>query len=431
MPALIRKIGILFVLIVLLAVPAMAGTQYMAGSPELSASISGTNEFNPGDDVNLAVIIQNTGLNEFQFVQSGLVDPDDLPNTAKFLTVTLQPGDAPLVIKSDPQMVGDLQGSNSVNAVFSVKINSDAVAGIYNLPLEFNYTYLYSAYQYGTQTLQYSYKQKLVNVTLPIKIKPVISIAVLSAIPDQVNVGTEGHLNMKIQNIGSEDGTNAVVKLLQNGNSPIIPTDNSVYIGDFPAGSVVDCNYRIKVSSEGDQQTYPVDVVVVYKNDEGDYVTSRSETIGVPVGGKINFTVISPPAVMSPGDTDVIKVEYQNSGDSTIYDAEARISALDPFTSDDNIAYLGELKPGESAVGSYEITVDRSASFKEYDIDSEIQYRDALENTYISDPLKVNINIVPVVGFVGILINPVYLAAIIAVLICGIYLVLRIRKKSN
>ncbi|PKL58476.1 MAG: S-layer protein, partial [Methanomicrobiales archaeon HGW-Methanomicrobiales-5] len=92
----------------------MAGTKYMAGSPELSAYISGTNEFSPGDDVQMTIVIQNTGLNEFKFIQSGLVDRDDLPNTAKFLTVKLQPGDAPLVIKSDPQMLGDLKGASNV-----------------------------------------------------------------------------------------------------------------------------------------------------------------------------------------------------------------------------------------------------------------------------------------------------------------------------
>ena len=53
----------------------MAGSKYMAGSPELSAYISGTNEFSPGDDVKLTIVIENTGLNEFKFVQSSIVNP--------------------------------------------------------------------------------------------------------------------------------------------------------------------------------------------------------------------------------------------------------------------------------------------------------------------------------------------------------------------
>jgi hypothetical protein len=40
--------------------------------------------------------------------------------------------------------------------------------------------------------------------------------------------------------------------------------------------------------------------------------------------------------------------------------AQGRTCAIDPFTSKDDIAYLGNLKPGESARASYEVSVDRS-----------------------------------------------------------------------
>src|SRR5512136_1961349 len=133
-----RPIGklscILLVLCVLVIVPAMADTKYLAGSPQLSASISGTNEFSPGDDVQLTVVIENTGVNDFKFVQSSIVGRDDLPNTAKFLTAALNSGNAPLVIKSDPQMVGDVKGSESVRVVYTTKINANAPTVSYILP---------------------------------------------------------------------------------------------------------------------------------------------------------------------------------------------------------------------------------------------------------------------------------------------------------
>ncbi len=170
-----RSIGklscMLLILCAFLIAPAMAGTKYMAGSPQLSASISGTNEFSPGKEVQLTIVIENTGLNEFKFVQSGIVERDDLPNTAKFVTVALHAGNAPLVIKSDPQMLGDVKGASSVNAVFTTKINSSAAAGSYTLPLALNYTYLYQAEQYGIDTIQYTYKQVNESIEIPIKIK--------------------------------------------------------------------------------------------------------------------------------------------------------------------------------------------------------------------------------------------------------------------
>jgi len=428
-----RTIGkflcLLLVLCLCLIAPAMAGTKYMAGSPKLSAYISGTNEFSPGKDVQLTIVIENTGLNEFKFIQSGIVDRDDLPNTAKFLTVALSSGTAPLVIKSDPQMLGDVKGAGSVNAVFSIKIKSDAAAGSYLLPLTLHYTYLYVAEQYGVDTIQYTYKQIDENIEIPINIKSDVSIDVLSAVPEYLNVGTEGYLNMKIKNTGSENGTKAIVKILRNGNSPIVPTDSSVYIGDFPSGSIAECRYKVSISGDAERQAYPVDVIVVYKNKEGDFVTSRSDTVGIPIGGKVDFMVISPPAEMNPGNKKIISVEYKNTGETTIYSAQSRISAVDPFTSNDDIAYLGDLKPGESVVASYEMSVDRSATIKEYGLDSEIRYRDALDNTYISDTMKVKINVTSSAGMTAVLSNPVYLSIIVAGIIGIVYLVYRYRKK--
>ncbi len=422
---------ILLILCVCLIAPVMAGTKYTSGSPQLSAYISGANEFTPGKDVPLTVVIQNTGLNEFKFINSGIVDRDDLPNTAKFLTVTLNPGNAPIVIKSDPQMVGDLKGSTTVNAPFSIKVKSDAPAGTYQIPLTLSYTYLYSADQYGVDTIQYQYKQVSENVTLPIKIKSDVSIDVLSATPEHLNVGTEGYINMKIQNTGSEFGTKSVVKILQSGTSPIVPTDSSVYIGDFPPGSIADCRYKVKVTSDAQPQSYPVDVVVVYQNKEGDFVQSRSDTIGVPVGGKADFAIVSPPPEMNPGNKKVINVEFKNTGNTTVYSAQARISAVDPFTSNDDVAYLGDLKPGQSAKASYIVTVDRSATIKEYGLDSEIRYRDSLDNTYISDTMKVKINVTSPTGILTILSNPIYLSILIAAIIGIAYGIYHYRRKKQ
>jgi hypothetical protein len=421
---------ILLIFCACLIAPAMAGTKYMAGSPQLSAYISGTNEFSPGKEIQMTIVIENTGLNEFKFIQSGIVDRDDLPNTAKFLTVRLQSGDAPLVIKSDPQMLGDLKGASNANALFTTKINADAPSGTYNLPLDMSYTYLYTAEQYGVDTIEYSYKTINQSISIPIKIKPDISIDVLSATPEHLNVGTEGYVNMNIKNTGSDNGSKTIVKIIRNGNSPIIPTDSSVYVGDFPAGSTVDCRYKVSVSSDAQKQTYPVDVVVVYQNTEGDFVTSRSDTVGVPVGGKADFAVTSPPTEMNPGNKKVITVEYKNTGDTMVKSAQARISAVDPFTSNDDIAYIGDLNPGESRIVSYVMSLDRMATIKGYGLDSEIRYRDELDNTYISDTMKVKVNVTAPAGVTAILSNPIYLSVIVAIIIGAVYLVYHFRKKK-
>lgn len=424
-----KTVYILLILGLCSIAPALAGTEYLSGSPHLSASVAGTNEFGPGNEVRLTITIQNTGLNEFKFVQRGIVDREDLPNTAKFVTVRLGAGTAPVVIKSDPQMLGDIKGTASANAMFTTKINSDAAAGSYTLPLFVNYTYLSQAEQFGGDTIQYTYKQVNATIGIPITIQSDLSIDVLSATPENLNAGSEGYLSMKIKNTGSEDGSKAIVKILRNDNSPIIPTDSSVYIGDFRSGSTVDCRYKVSVSGDAGRQTYPVDVVVVYQNSEGDFIVSRTDTVGIPVGGKMDFAVISPPAEMNPGNKKVITVEYKNLGETTIYSARSRISAVEPFTSNDDIAYLGDLLPNKTAVASYEVSVDRSATIKQYALDSEIRYRDALDTTYLSDTMKVTISVNSPSGITAVVSNPVYLALIFAGAIGLAYGLFHFRKK--
>jgi len=411
--------------------PVMAGTKYMAGSPQLSVYLSGTNEFSPGKDISIPVVIENSGLNEFKFIQSSIIDRDDLPNTAKLLVVTLSAGNAPLIIKSDPQMVGDLKGGSTATSTFNAKVKSDAPSGTYNLPIRLNYTYLESAEQYASDSIRYYYKTTDLTLSLPIKIRPDISIEVLSAQPDHLNVGTEGYLNLKIKNTGYEGGKKAIVKIKRNGNSPITPTDSSVYVGDFPAGAIVECRYKVSVASGAERSTYPVDVEVIYENKEGDSITSRSDTVGIPVGGKIEFSVVSPPADMNPGNKKVVTVEYKNTGDTTVYSAQGRISAVNPFTSNDDIAYLGAIKPGESAIASYEVSVDRDATIKEYGLDSEIRYRDALDNQYISDTMKVRVNVTRQTGITAIISNPIIMSIIIAAIIGTGYAVYKYRRRDK
>jgi hypothetical protein len=405
-----------------------AGTKYMAGSPELSAYISGSNEVGPGDTVQLKVIIENKGVNEFKFIQSGVVDRDDLPNTAKFLTVSIAPGDAPIIIKSDPQMLGDLKGSSIASCVITTKVQSDAASGTYNLPLTLKYSYLYDAEQFGTDTIQYLYKEKNETFNLPIKIKPELKISVISAKGEHLNAGTEGYLQLEVKNIGHENGKNAIIKIVRNDMSPILPVSGSMFIGDFAVDQIVSSRFKVSISSDAEEQNYPIDVMVNYENSEGDLISSDVETVGLSIGKKIDFNIISEPEKVSPGQKKVINVQYTNTGGAPAYNVQARISAVDPFTSNDDTAFLGTLAPGETGGAAFEISVDKTATLKEYALDSEVRYRDALDNSLISDPMKVRIM---VEKENSILSNPFILAGGVAVIILIGYLVYRQRTDKH
>jgi hypothetical protein len=426
-----RPLFALIAALVLLAVPVMAGENQLFGSPELSAAISGTNEFTPGQDVTLAVKVQNTGVTEVTVVRSSIVTPKDQPNTAKLLRVTLLPGDAPVTVKTDPQMVGDLTGGNSVTANFAVKVSKYAPGGVYSLPLQLSYQYLNLADQVSFDTVRYWYYNENITIPLDIRIKPGVTLDPVVAEADQLNVGTEGYVIVTMTNAGSEHARNAVAKLTRNGLSPLIPTDASVYLGDFGPGDTREIRFRASVSSTAAAQEYPVDIHVEYTNSEGDMAKSDTITAGVPVGEKIDFTVTSPVPQVRPGQKVALEVTYRNIGSAAVRSAEARISAVDPFTSNDDTAFLGDMAPGESRTAKYEVTVASGATPKSYGLDSEIRYRDALDNSQISDTIKVQVEVVESAGLLGVLSNPAVIGIIaLVVLGAGLYYILVQRKKK-
>jgi hypothetical protein len=428
-----RFVGILAILVCICfvcSVPVMAGTRFISGSPTLSATVNGANEFSPGTETTIPVVIQNSGLIEYEFTYPTTLTPADLPNTAKLMTVTLTPGEAPVTILSDPQMVGDLMGGAQTVVNFKVRIAPDAQAGTYNLPLLVHYTYLTNADQYGQDTLQYFYKTKEVILELPIQVQPEILLEVISVDTGHITVGTEGFVTVQIQNRGHENGTDAVLMLAPAKNSPVMPSVGSVYIGDFPEGSTVTVPFKVAVSANGEAQTYPMNLTVLYKNENGNFVSSDPVVIGIPIFGKIRFEVVSSPPEVTPGGQHRLTIEYKNTGSAPVYSAQARMYTVDPFTTGDDTSYLGTMLQGETRTAVFEVTVDTSATVKSYSLDSEIRYRDALDNDQVSDRIPVPVSVVAPTGIQALLANPGVIAVIVIGALALVFL-LRTRWKKR
>jgi len=415
----------------MIASPVLAGTKYLSGSPNLTASIAGSNEFTPGSTSTLKINIQNTGLNNLKMVQSGIVDRDDVPSTAKMVKVTLGSDSAPILIKSDPQMIGDIKASDNSQVSFEIRVKDDAKAGTYYLPLNIEYTYLANADQEGLDSVSYRYVKKNLTIDLPFVVKSAINLDVVSVTPENINAGGSGYVTLKLKNSGSDTGKKAIAKLTRSGSSPVVPVDSTVFLGSFEPGSEVDAKFKVSVSKDGEPQTYPLSVIVSYENADGETLETPVEEFGIPVGAKISFNVTSGTAVTSPGQKKAIEVVYQNEGEATAFSAEARISAVDPFTSNDDLAYLGDLKPGQSATARFEISTASDATEKTYGLDSEVRYRDALDNSQISDTVKVPVSVESQGGIGSLLTNPVIIAVILVIILGAGYYIYNRRQKNQ
>ena len=134
--------------------------------------------------------------------------------------------------------------------------------------------------------------------------------------------------------------------------------------------------------------------------------------------------------MVAPGSENFISVKYQNTGDNTAYAAQSRLSAGDPFTSLDNIAYLGDIRPGDQVTARYQLSVDANAGPGNYSLDSEIRFRDTQDNNQISDTFRVPVMVVAPPASSGVLkILPA--VAVIALIAIGAgYYLLVMRKKK-
>jgi hypothetical protein len=415
-----------------MAFPASAATQYLGGSPAFSASVAGVNEFVPGQEATITLMVKNDGLSAMKQLGQATIEAEDLPTTAKFVRIALISDTDAILVRTDPQMFGAIPaGTTGIPVQIQLKISANAANGEYQLPLAISYSYLKVIPQEQADVYAFTYNTANVTVPVTIRIKPEVKIDVIEAVADPLSAGTEGYLSLQIRNAGPENGKMASVRLVRSGNSAVIPTDSTVYIGDLPSGGIVDCRYKIAASNNAINQTYPVDVLVSYTNSEGAVVTSTPETIGVPVQLKPRFTVLSAVPSLAAGSTGTIEVRYRNDGTMTIYASQSQISPHGPVSTTDNVAYLGDIPPGESATARYDVQVDRSADPGEYILDSKIRYRDSFGNSQESDSIRVTLQILPAESMTvaGVPVAGIAILVILAAAAAGIGLFAYRRRK--
>jgi hypothetical protein len=124
----------------------------------------------------------------------------------------------------------------------------------------------------------------------------------------------------------------------------------------------------------------------------------------------------------------VIDVTYQNTGSITANNAEARLSTYSPLSSADALAYLGDIPPGGNVTARYAISADSNAPPGTYPLNTEVRYRDELDNSQVSDTFTANVT-VDASPPVSPLVQLLEIVGVIIVIAAAGYYVLVVRKK--
>ncbi len=372
----------------------LAGYKYYSGGPDLSVSLDSTNELVPGSTVELPVVLENRGTLTMEFYNVHVMQTEYLPTTALFTTVQLVPGDAPVTVKSNPQIVGEITSGMVVPAEFVVEIPQNAKAGNYTMQAVVTYQYVPWVQQEAAEQIEYRFKNATTTIPVPVQIRPVVLLAVEEITGTSLSAGAEGYVVFTIRNTGHGTGEHTSIYLVPEGASPVVPASSGVYIGTFLSGGVAQPRFKVAISRNTDPgQPSPVSLYAVYRDFEGNTITSPSVSTSVTFGRRIGFECASPPAILHPGRTEAINVTYRNIGKDPVFNAKARISVNDPFSSDDDTAYLGDLMPGESATAVFSIKTNAGATIKTYSVDSEVGYSDSAQTQFTSDNIPVILDV--------------------------------------
>jgi len=206
---------------------------------------------------------------------------------------------------------------------------------------------------------------------------------------------TSDNSNITVKSGPQEAGT------LQQGKQSASPTMFTIEIsknapaGTYPLNLQLSYKYQSNVQVSGDNLDTATGLVtnqgvgIWYEN------KTQNQAIMVQVKKEPYFEVTQVNGSLYPDKGGMLYVTYKNTGEEPAKDATVRLSASDPFSTTDDQAFLGTLKPGDSATAAFNMAVDKTATPKPYSLDSQILYEDTEGHNQISDSVKIDTQVLP------------------------------------
>jgi hypothetical protein len=288
----------------------LGGDNYynMYGGPDLSASISGTDEFDRGDTVTLNVDLTNYGRvlgfkedrtpqNPKEFaLKNAELQEEYKKTTALGIIANLVSNTSEVEVMSGDQVVEALKSGEKTQSPlkFTVKIAKHAPSGEYPLALNVSYDYQDNvrvdasslSTEGGTPNLvnyRASYIYQKANQTIPllINVKTQADFEITGASGELKAGEKKAAIEATYRNIGDEPVRDAVARL--SIFKPFSSTDDQAYIGDLNPGEEANVTFRIDVDSDATPKEYGINSEIKYTDDKGDTVISESMKIPVNV----------------------------------------------------------------------------------------------------------------------------------------------------
>ncbi|MBP2030427.1 hypothetical protein J2755_001361 [Methanohalophilus levihalophilus] len=208
-----------------------------------------------------------------------------------------------------------------------------------------------------------------------------------------VAIMTSSDPNIRVKSGPQEAGTLMAGEQTDSPVQFVIEISKNAEAGEYPLLLNLYYGFQRNVQVDGDNETdlgiTNMQVGLWYD------VGAQNVTVPVYVEEEAKFAVTNVTGILYANEENMLYVTYSNVGELTAKDAIVRMSPAEPFSTTDDQAYLGDLKPGESSVAAFRLKVDENAVFKSYAINSEIKYEDSDGHDRISDAVKIQTEVLP------------------------------------
>jgi len=275
------------------------------GEPVIRASITGDPELSRGETVDLQIIIANCGV--IEGLKRLNVNQNRIPDSAEEKLAeaemeeekectTAKDVKAVLVseteyIKVEPtaslQHVEELETGHTANLRYTIKIDSDAPAGSYELLLPLNYQYQANVrtatadiINLGLTDTQYAreYRTKAETLRIPISIenKPKLEVTNVSG---NLAQGESKAIEITYKNTGEGVAKDALARIIVM--SPLSTEKSIVRLGDIEQGEEKIARFVISADQDALVKNYGINSEIKYIDEDGE--TSFSENMKINI----------------------------------------------------------------------------------------------------------------------------------------------------
>jgi hypothetical protein len=288
--------------------------------------------------------------------------------------------------------IGDLKPGESANVTFIIDISAEE-PGYYPFQIK------------GIYLDEYSKIKQTSSVAFGVKLNESVSFTLLNS-TSSVYAGSKGDFIAYIIPSGEVDDLKAKLEV----KPPLTTTVSETFLGHVK--DVFKAKFKIKALGDAEPAVYPAKIRLMYRiNDK-----EKTEEIdaGIAVHPKMKFEVEGM-GLIPAGEERVVSVSIINAGEFKVKDATARITVVDPFSTTDDTAFIGELEPGEKTNVSFKLKVDKDATPKLYALNLEVKYKDVSDEWVISEPVKMPIEVVESAGIQPLFLGLIVIAVVVAV----------------